>query len=277
MRRDEPSGGVTLLLAFLLVVPPAGTVLYRELGHRLVETGGEASATDEIGALRQECFRLESELDHARRRIEKLERWRVEQPSTVARVVRVLPISDPSPQRHALWVACRANRRLPADAVLVSERALVGCVARGPAGGGRPTPVTAQPGPDEAFALGGVSLARVQTVLDSEFRIRARTGSVAGFVKGTGDADASGRPFLIFDLLDSDAPIKRGDRIYTDGGDGSYPSGLLIGEIAEQLRHGDDPAYLVLAAVAPEGLREGVLLSDRVLEAARAVIEKERS
>lgn len=282
MRRSRPSGFASLLLVLLLLVPPVGNVLHREFGHLIFpfrpEVDPAFDGPDATTALRRQLenadlarHRLEIELDEVRGRLETLQRWKVAQPAHVPRAARVLPLADPSSSRDSLWVVCPGNVPIARDTVVVVGNGLVGHV-RG---------IRQDDGSGETLTVGDFTLARVQTTLDRNFRIRARIGTGWGFLGGTGETDESGKPLLTLEFLSSDTPLEKGQKVFTDGLDDRHPAGVFLGEVTVALRQGANPAYVVRAAVAPGRSAEAVLLVNPVLEAAlgaaRGILAEERS
>ena len=292
------------------MAPPIGTLLIREYRPSLVQLGVLPSSNDWRGGSETEDLtaaldqlkkdvqtevdtrvRLEQALERAKQRLGAVGAWRRDYPDMSVRSVRVLPIADSSPVRHALWIAADDGRPFLRNSTLVADGGRLVGVVRSfsgslPKNGGAATagptrrsqsepdvnlnlePSSLGSADSETIRAGRFVFTRVQTVLDPTFRIRGRVGSMWGFLQGTGEADDAGKPLLRLHLLSGDAALEPGQRIYSDIDDGRYPSGLAVGEIIEQTRVGSDPEYLVRATIDPLALTEAVLLADEALTAA---------
>lgn len=253
-KRAAPSGFLGSLSFLVLLLVPATWRALERRGERpdARRSLDAASAAVERDHLLESNRRLQRELralsgiEFDLRSLESVRsRYR-------AFAVDVLSFVDPSPGRRALFVLLDPEYRVPSDCATTYEGALVGRLER--------LPWTA-------------SVARVQSVLDPGLRVKFRSGESRGVLHGTGRRERGGgrRPLLevrhlvpITDLP-ADAPV------FTAGGDGIYPPGILIGWVGEA----ESGAYpLVRAAVSPEEMEVVAVLVDmaraeweRVLEA----------
>lgn len=94
----------------------------------------------------------------------------------------------------------------------------------------------------------GLDWCKVTSIIESSSKVGVytdRTG-VIGTVEGSLELRPQGKCLMSYD---ASADIKIGDRVYTSGTGSSYPSGLLIGKIAEI--RADDATRRLIAVVEP--------------------------
>jgi hypothetical protein len=86
-----------------------------------------------------------------------------------------------------------------------------------------------------------VPIVRLQTLLDPDFRVRFWTEGATGMLQGTG-RQRDGHPVLEILYLSESAVLRPGAPVVTEGNDGVYPPGVVIGCIASAVDDpGDDP------------------------------------
>jgi len=132
--------------------------------------------------------------------------------------VEILPLGDPAPSRSIVWARVRGDQAVPSDSACVYPLWKDGGV--------------------EAQALAGrvvrtyprVSLVAVQTLLDPGFRVKFRHRGASGMLCGTGRSSSS-HPILEIRHLREETALEPGDAVFTQGDDGVYPSGALIGYV----------------------------------------------
>jgi len=222
MQRNTKQGlrATHLLLAVLLLLPPG---LRLALTH-LAPVDNEALTAGELETLRLQLAVARDKLrqagtDLALCRMAPLEDRYRNIP------VEILPLGDPAPSRSVLWGRERGDEAVPPDSACVyplwkdgrvEAQALVGRVVR---------------------TYPRMSLVTVQTLLDPGFRVRFRHQGASGMLCGTGRS-SSARPILEIRHLREANALEAGDAVFTEGNDGVYPSGALIGYL-ERREHGD--------------------------------------
>jgi cell shape-determining protein MreC len=194
-----------LVFAGLLAFPPGV-----RLGMHLLREERQVDPSE----LKKLQIELEAARDELRREKTAREMSGLDRLDGQYRLVagKVLPVSDPSPERSILWVHVGEGLPAPEDTAAVWGKALVGRVYR---------------------AYGRLPLLRVQTLLDPGFRVRFRHQEAAGMLWGTG-RKWKGHPVLEIRHLAESAELKPGEPVFTDGNDGIYPEGILIGHLAEE-------------------------------------------
>ena len=230
---------VHVACCFLLVSPPAArlgiTLWSRGQPPPAVPAGAEALAA-EVASLQEELRRARAELElHAA--LPDPARYRVG-------LADVVPLTDPSPRRGALWVTPRKSDAAARDSSAFWDGALAGRVLR---------------------VERGLFLACIQTLADPGFRVRFRAGEAMGILHGTARRDATGAPLLVVRHLSREKALGSGDVVFTAGDDGIYPPGLRIGEVlpgTEEARGGRGGEVLVRAALRPEDLAQVLLAFD---------------
>ncbi|MBN1443679.1 MAG: rod shape-determining protein MreC [Planctomycetes bacterium] len=257
-RARERTGAAGALIAGIVFLAPAAWNTAKRHGSptdapaRLEDTREHLRETE----LAAEVTRLREELDAAAR-------MRIEPagiPADAARysaqLADVLPFADPSGLRSAIWVYLPQSPAPPEDSALVYQRALAGRLMRAFPGG----------------------IAQAQTLLDRGFRVRYRCGEQSGILAGTGRRDAQ-PPFL--PLLEAIHTTPLGALapdalVYTSGGDGIFPAGLLIGRVAAEEVEITGNHQMVTAALCPDDLRSVVVVCDAARRAFSAALESER-
>lgn len=230
-----------LVFAVLLVLPPCLRWATAYLDPR--PAAGSTLNASEDAALRAELATVRFELERLRARSEMLSHatW----PGGYERITaEVLPLSDPSPRRRAVWVYSPGPRAVPRDTPVLSlERApvLVGRTHR-------PIP--------------GAPLVRIESLLDPAFRVRFRHQGASGILWGTG-SEAGGHPVLEIKHLSELVELKEGEPVFTEGRDGVYPEGVLIGHVE---REAGGSRLVVKASAALESIEQVVLAVDLTRE-----------
>jgi len=77
----------------------------------------------------------------------------------------------------------------------------------------------------------------VISVLDTTFSAGAYFGDSGGTATAKGDFDLMRSGLLMLDHIDANLTILPGDSVVTSGIGGVFPSGLVVGEVVEVLRH----------------------------------------
>lgn len=241
----------TILCALLLALPP----VLRVLGWLNVLEGLPSvapAAPDEVrverDALRAQVERLREELAVHGALASSFASGGSANAAPNARyqiaLVDILPLDDPSPSRSVAWGWSREGQELVSDSAAVWTSDLQEIPA---------TPAPASPpGPEAGEANrpriagehvlvgrvlsvpGGGALARIQTIQDPLFRVRFRTDGASGILWGTGSSREDGSPLLELQHVTDRREIKEGAAVFTEGGDGLYPEGLLIGYLERQ-------------------------------------------
>ncbi|MBI4582462.1 MAG: hypothetical protein HY717_00315 [Planctomycetes bacterium] len=250
--RSQPSPWLTFFLGGVLLIPPLAHVGWREWRRRRLDP--EAHLAKRVEDLERELASAQKQLALRERELEVLSEWKRQKPEFAPRAARVLPLADPSPRRHALWISCGEDGRIHRETPVVQGGALVGQVD---------------------WAVPGRPFVRVQTISDPYFRIRFRYRDAWGFLSGTGESKGGDRPLLEIQFLGAEVHFQEGDKVFTDGKDGIYPDGLLIGELVAA-QPGKNPSgkgdFRIRAAISPADLKEVILLVDRVTAEARVSI-----
>ncbi len=250
--RQQPSPWLTFFLGGVLLVPPLAHLVTREWRRSWPDP--EVHPAKRVEDLERELAGSQKQLALRERELEALSEWKRQKPEFAPRAARVLPLADPSPRRHALWISCGDDGRVRRETPVVQGGALVGQVD---------------------WAAPGRTFARVQTLSDPYFRVRFRYRDAWGFLSGTGESRSGGPPLLEIQFLGTEVHFQEGEKVFTDGKDGIYPDGLLIGELVSA-QPGKNPSgkrgFRVRAAIAPADLQEVVLLVDRVTAEARVSI-----
>lgn len=201
MRRERQGLSFRHLVFALFLALPPGV----KLGIHLVREHQQ----DDLTALEKLRVDLEATRDELRR--EKIERTMsgLDRLDGQYKLIagRVFPLSDPSPERSVLWAHLGEGQPVPEDTAAVWRQGLVGRVTR---------------------AYPKLAVVRVQTLLDPGFRVRFRQDEATGMLWGTGRM-VKGHPVLEIRHLSDDAELKAGGAVFTDGNDGVYPEGVLIG------------------------------------------------
>lgn len=173
----------------------------------------------------------------------------------------VLSLSDPSPDRQALWIDFHGVEPPSRPAAVVCGKLLAG----------RLVPSAA-----------GVSVARVQSLADPLFRVRFRAGAATGILWGTGRSDAAGHPLL--EVHHCGETLAPGTPVLSAGNDGVFPPGFLIGELAgeaagEATRGSPEGAassgaVIVRASLRPQALERVVAVVDLAAGEAAAMAQR---
>lgn len=111
----------------------------------------------------------------------------------------------------------------------------------------------------------GSGIGRVQTILDPLFRVRFVCGEDVGMLWGTGRTDRDGYPLLEVHHLGKPPGFKLGDTALTEGGDGRYPSGCLLGRVVEMAGPKEARA-IIRSGIQLDSLRQVTLLQDMAME-----------
>ena len=230
MSRRKGRGGrsIHVIVALIIAAPPC-----LRLGMHAFSRpeGGADTASDEIASLRVELEAAREELRIARLDLSARDLGH-SLPSYHIVLAESLPVDDPSARRGSLWVSCRGASLVPDGTAAIAGEALVGRVAR---------------------AHGALRLARIQTLLDPAFRVRFRKEGASGMLWGTGRVSAGESPVLELRHLSEGAVLASGEPVYTEGGDGIYPEGILIGFLADD--GGAPPSSAAPRPIGPVPLR----------------------
>lgn len=236
-RRTAPPWVGRVALAALLCAPPAWRVAERLLALK------SAEAPETIEALRNERDALKRELSAI---ASEAFLPTLNDPEGSWRTMRadVLPLSDPSPARSSLWVKCRGGRPAPRDSAVFSGTALLGRVVR---------------------AHGILALAQVQTLLDPAFRVRFSAAKGSGMLRGTGREAEDGFPLLEVLHLDAGSELAPGETVFTEGHDGVYPPGLVVGRVEPEppSARGEARALVRAGARAADAFRVEIAIDAR--------------
>lgn len=253
-----------LIFVALLALPPTVRWLSPSLQPLPGELTREAALEATVLALRVELETTRFEAE----RLRALEQsWgQVELSDRHERLLAdVLPVSDPSPRRRILWAHTPGARRISRPAAVICtlevaasepqlEKKTSALVGRALA----PTP--------------HLPLARVETTLDPAFRVRFRHHGASGMLWGTGE-ESAGRPVLEIKHLSELIELKDGEAVVTEGRDGVYPEGILIGFVVREDAPEPDASgaappgrLFVRGAAAPEALRQVIVVIDRAQE-----------
>jgi cell shape-determining protein MreC len=101
-------------------------------------------------------------------------------------------------------------------------------------------------------APGVVRVAQVETVADPLFRVRFRSATTQGIAAGSGQKDAEGQALLEVEHLETSEELPLGAALFTAGGDGIYPPGVLVGEVCAAASEAAGGRTLVRAAADAE-------------------------
>ena len=160
-------------------------------------------------------------------------------------VADVLPLSTPSSAERYLFISFRGLPALRKDSPVLYEARLVGRLVA-----------------DSSSRAGA---GRVQSILDPLFRARFRCGEDTGMLWGTGRTDREGYPLLEIRHLGKTPSFSEGQAVLTEGGDGLYPAGCIVGHIREMPGQKDSLA-IVRSDLLIDSLRRVVLLEDLARE-----------
>jgi len=249
----------SLVLLLLLFTPPVANVVFH--GHFLARRETKAAAHTEDG-LERELQTLRSQNANLRQqlRLRQADRELIASWTETHRphLARVLPVEDPSTQRHSIWIHCRKETPMTAFS--------------------RDTAVVSQTG-ELAGRIRAVypsaRIASVQSLADPHFAVRFRHREARGFLIGTGLRE-NGRPLLDFKhVVGGELEFEEGAPVFSEG-DAVFPEGVLIGE-AVLTRGGESGSeFQVLATADLSSLGKVVVLIDDVVGKARFAIKKGR-
>jgi hypothetical protein len=207
MRKREGLRPWHLAFALILLAPPAARIAQRSLA-RSEQAGDVETLRSELAAAREEVRRA---------RLELAARGLADPEARHAVVAAdALPLGDPSPARGTLWAAVRGGREPPGSGAALSEGALAGRVVR---------------------AHADLGIVKIQTLLDPAFRARFRKEGASGMLWGTG-RDIDGHALLEVRHLAETAGLAPGEPVFTEGNDGVYPGGIVIGFVASETEDG---------------------------------------
>ncbi len=251
-----------LTLATLLVLPPCLRLL-------LESPAPEArDSPDETKALKIEISSLRRELTRARAELEAQAAFKATDRQEVA-LARILPLSDPSPSRGVMWGHIPSGRAIPVDSAVLWKAPpdTDGSLRHGQALVGR-----------VLSEVPGAAIVRIQTLFDPEFRVRFKHAGASGILWGT-DRRSNGLPILEIRHLTQLVELKEGEALVTEGHDGVYPEGLLIGFVEREGPNepslGAEKGHLrVRAAVSPTGLSEVAIAIDQARESLTTILER---
>ena len=255
MRRETTGGLLPVLAALLLAVPPTLRWCEIQFGARprdqmapsetvVSRSNGTPAGREALNYDLQQLLRVaEADLNALGVVLDR---------SLYSRVLaRRLPFHDPSPARSALYLALRTLAPIPGDCAVVSAEHLMV---------GRVVDVTTIPGK--------LAVAHVQTILDPGFRVRFVADGARGLLGGTGESTPSGQALLEILFSDQRLSLEADIQVVTDGADGVYPSGLVIGKIDLKSRllapQRSSGLPLVRAEVILDTVREMVVLPSRM-------------
>jgi hypothetical protein len=237
LSRDAPGFGLLGTVAFfVLVLTPAAL--------RFVEWRERVPPPE---PLREEA-RLAAELGEARDRIRDLTKDLAsatgfdvdpalldERARYAVVVCELLPIDDPSPGRHAIWLRWPGS----AESLPSADR-----------------PAAAADGLRLAGLIRGVvatlPVARLELPGDPSFRVKFRCGDSLGVLRGTGRSSDDGYALLGVHHVTPLADLPVGAALLTAGGDGVYPPGLLIGRVVPPSDESGDVQHVKAAIRADE-------------------------
>jgi hypothetical protein len=249
MRKREGLRPWHLVFVVLLLLPPVARVIHRSFAQ---DEGAaeEEKLRSELTVAREEVRRVRLELE-ARDFPRSTPGLADLEPRHELVVADALPLSDPSPARNTLWATVRDHRDVPGSGAALAEGALAGRVLR-------------------AFA--DLGIVKVQTILDPAFRARFRQKGASGMLWGTG-RESDGHALLEVRHLSETVSLEPGEPVYTEGNDGVYPGGVLIGFAVAGDVPGSRSRVLVRSAIRVEDAEQLVLpvdlASPRLSEALR--------
>lgn len=253
MRRRQRGWIGMALLSLAILAPP----LIRWKLHALLD--GERPVLEKAEELRAELATAQNELQRARL---DLEVHGIAPPPErhAVRLADVLPLSDPSTRRNAFWVHARGREDVSARSVAFwaspgGGLLLVGRVAR---------------------VHAGSSLVRVESLLDPAFRVRFQACGTSGILWGTGERK-DGRVLLDVRHLSELVDVEEGEPVFTHGGDGRFPPGILIGWTARKEGPAGAARFEVHGAIDPERLSRILLAEDTVASKLTALILEENA
>ncbi len=239
--------GFGWVYVLVLLIPPLANLMI-EYRQRLSPNAADhddrvqTSAAIETATLRQKLWEAERELA-------LLRGWSQTQPRYHPVLADVVHRGDLSPRRAVLWVRGSGFAGVDSRSVAVHRGALLGRVRH----------VWPEQG-----------IAQVQSLRDPYMRVRFRYDKAWGFLWGTGRADAQGRPLLEIRHLSREIAFQEGEPVYTDGEDGFFPRGIMIGSLIRSAPAGEEGAeFLVRGEFPPEQVSEAILL----VESARLEVE----
>lgn len=253
MKRRYRSGailGTLFLLAFLLTPPAIRLSMHygwigEPTGLQEVEEGRDRKQADMVALLNDQLRQARRELQLVASTAGLLydpagspgdraaARYRIA-------IVDVLPFSSTSTADRTFCVSFYGIPLMRKDTTALSGDLLVGRLVS---------------------LVPGTRVGRVQSLLDPLFRARFRCGQDSGMLWGTGKTDADGHPLLEVHHLSRPPAFAAGQPVLTEGGDGIYPAGCIVGEILE-LPGEKIPHAVVRAAVRMNRLRQVVLIED---------------
>jgi cell shape-determining protein MreC len=241
--RERSGAGTALIAGVILLAPVAWNVTERYRSptgpQRQVEEVRELLRQTELEA---ECLRLRDELDSATRIRVALNSAEGSSTRYAAQLAEILPFGDPSTDRSALWIFVGQSAHPPEDSALVYHHAVAGRLVRN--------------------FPGGIALA--QTLLDRGFRLRFQCDGYKGILAGTGRREDV-EPFL--PLLEAIhvtpvGTLPPGSLVTTSGGDGIFPPGLLIGQVAGEEVAITGGHQMIRAVLTPDEIHSVVVVSD---------------
>ncbi|HVR74238.1 MAG TPA: rod shape-determining protein MreC, partial [Planctomycetota bacterium] len=122
----------------------------------------------------------------------------------------------------------------------------------------------------------GSSLVRVETLLDPAFRVRFQTRGASGILWGTGKRK-DGKVVLDVHHLSELVDVEEGEPVFTHGGDGRFPPGILIGWTARKEGPEGAARFEVHGAIDPARLSRILLAEDTAASKLTALILEENS
>jgi len=258
MRREHSRrfGFAGAIFVLLILVPPALRLAERRGAFdSWTSDDRETTKATEQRILEAEgrIARLTAELRRARLDLESVSQASgvlVDQPDVLGEArfrliaTEIVSFRDPGSDRHTLWGAFHGAEPPHRDGAALLGDTLVG---------------RAMP------ALPGVSILRVQTLLDPLFRVRFRAGDSSGVLWGTGRHDENGRPILEVHHPVRCETLEESTPVVTAGGDGIFPAGVFVGEVLEVDVEAGRPTT-VRAAIELEKLERVLVVLDRATE-----------